>query len=147
MLTLPDHWARWWLWLWGAVAVGLLGGLFFLPFKYWAVCAAVGFGTMEGIGLRKPHDPYPPLTHVIHRFVPRWAAFTAIYGFVGEAGGLWFKFGRPVRLAAIFALLGWLTTHFDTTFDETKTLEEREKYQGYADLARRVMPGGKTKAS
>ena len=128
IMTLPDHWARWWLWMWGVVAVGLIVAVFFVPFLWWAVAAAVGFGTMEGIGLLRPHDPYPPLTHVIHRFVPRWIAFTAIWALTGGAGAKWFHFAHPVRAAAIVGLLGWLNTHFDTTFDETKTLEERQKY-------------------
>jgi hypothetical protein len=135
---MADKWARWWLWLWGAVATGLLAAVFLIEFKWWAICAAIGFGVMEGVGLLRPHDPYPPLTQVIHKFVPRWVAFTAIYGFVGAAGGVWFKFPRPYRLAAIFALLGWLTTHFDTTFSERKTLEERSKYRRIV----RMLPGG-----
>jgi hypothetical protein len=120
-------WAPWWLWLWGAVAVGLIVATFFVPFKWWAVAAAGGFGTMEGIGLIRAHDPYPPLTHVIHRYVPRWLAFSAIYGFTGAAGSVWLHLSRPGRLGALFALLGWFTTHFDVTFDQTKVNEERAK--------------------
>ncbi|MGH9204246.1 MAG: hypothetical protein ACRD2A_23710, partial [Vicinamibacterales bacterium] len=68
------RWARWWLWLWGFVAVALLILVFLIPFRWWSVAAAVGFGTLEGIGLKKRADAYPPLTHVIHQFVPRWVA-------------------------------------------------------------------------
>src|SRR5215211_8323087 len=106
-------WARWWLYLWGVVAVTLLVLVFFLPFGWWAGAAAVGFGTLEGIGLWRANDAYPPLTHVIRRYVPRWVAFTAIYGFAGGAGGVWLGFPYPGRSALLFALLGWLTSHFD----------------------------------
>jgi hypothetical protein len=88
----------------------------------------VGFGTLEGIGLWRPHDAYPPLTHVIRRYLPRWAAFTLIYGFTGAAGGTWLGFPHPERLAGLFALLGWFTTHFDVTFDEEMEQKERAKH-------------------
>jgi hypothetical protein len=135
-----NPWARWWLWLWGGVAVALLVLIFFLPFRWWAVAAAVGFGTMEGLGLVKPDDPYPPLTHVIRRFVPRWVAFTAIYGFTGAAGSVWLHISTPLRLAALFALLGWFTTHFDVAFDTTKSLEERGKYRLLAARMKLMLP-------
>ena len=93
------RWARWWLWLWAAVAVALIALFFVMPLKWWAVAALAGFGTMEGIGLIRPDDPYPPLTHVIRRYVPRWAAFTAIYGFAGGAGDS-FAAGLTYALAA-----------------------------------------------
>jgi hypothetical protein len=131
---------RWWLYLWGVVALGLIALVFFLPFKWWALLAAAGFGTMESIGLHDSHDPYPPLTHVIRKYVPRWAAFTAIYGFAGAAGAVWFKVGKPWRLGAMLALLGWLTTHFDVTFDDEKVAEERLKRQRIRAGLARVLP-------
>jgi ABC-type Fe3+ transport system permease subunit len=120
-------WARWWLWLWGAVAVGLIVLFFVVPLKWWAVAAFAGFGIMEGIGLIRPTDPYPPLTHIIRRYVPRWVAFTAIYGFAGGAGAVWLGFPHPGRLALLLALLGWLTSHFDVTFDQAREEQERAK--------------------
>ena len=134
-----NPWARWWLWLWGGVAVTLLVLTFFLPFRWWALAAATGFGTMEGVGLIKPDDPYPPLTHVIRRFVPRWIAFTAIYAFTGAAGSVWLRVSTPLRLGALFALLGWFTTHFDVAFDTTKSMEERVKYEMIAGVAKRAI--------
>jgi len=142
----PAPWARWWLYLWGLVAVGLIAATFFIPFYWWAVAAGIGFGVMEGVGLLREGDPYPPLTHVIHRYVPRWVAFPAIYGFTGAAGSVWLHLSRPGRLGALFALLGWFTTHFDVTFDETKVAEERQKrhllYRGLSKaIGRRDDPG------
>ena len=125
------RWARWWLWLWGAVAVGLivLALTPVLSFKWWAVAALIGFGSMEGYGLYRPNDPYPPLTQVIRRYVPRWAAFPAIYGITAAAGAVWLEFPQPARLGLLFALVGWLTTHFETTFDEKAVEEERDKLE------------------
>jgi hypothetical protein len=111
------------------VAIALLVLVFFLPFRWWALAAAAGFGAMEGIGLWRADDAYPPLTHVIRRYVPRWVAFTAICGFTGAAGGVWLGFARPARLFGLLALLGWFTTHFDVAYDERRergTGQERE---------------------
>lgn len=132
-------WAPWWLWLWGIVAVGLIASIFLMPFKWWAVAAVAGFGSMEAIGLLRPHDPYPPLTHVIRRFLPRWVAFTLIYGFTGAAGGFWLGFARPEHLGLLFALLGWFTSHFDVTFDERIEAEERAKHRRILSVALKVL--------
>jgi hypothetical protein len=125
---LATRWARWWLWLWGAVSVTLLVLAFFLPFGWWAFAAAVGFGSLEAFGLWRADDAYPPLTHVVRRYVPRWAAFTAIYAYAGAAGGTWLRLAHPEKLALLFAILGYLTTHFDVTFDQRLEDEERAKH-------------------
>jgi hypothetical protein len=109
-------WALWFVALWGAVAVGLIVSLFFLPFRTWSWIAGVAFGSMEGIGLRGSHDPLPPLTQLIRRYVPRYLAFPAIYGLVGAAGAYWFRLPRPQWIGALFAVLGWLSDHFTTTY-------------------------------
>jgi hypothetical protein len=139
MRTTSQGWARWWLWLWGVVAVSLLVLVFLLPFRWWAIGAAVGFGTLEGIGLARTDDAYPPLTHVIRRYVPRSVAFTAIYGFMGGAGSVWFEIRRPWRLALFAALLGWFTTHFDVTFDDDTLVQERRKNERLRAGAKRLL--------
>ena len=88
-------WARWWIYLWGAVAVALVVLAFVLPFKWWAFATAFGFGTIETTGLLRRNDPYPPLTHVIRNYVHRWVAFPAIYGFMGAGGAVWLGFSDP----------------------------------------------------
>jgi hypothetical protein len=42
---------------------------------------------------------------------------------------VWLRFPNPARLGLLFALVGWLTTHFDTTFDDRATQEERHKLE------------------
>jgi len=123
------NWSNLWLRAWGVVAVTLIVLVFtpVLSFVQWAVAAGIGFGTMEGLGLWHPDDPYPPLTHVIRCYVPRWAAFPALYGITAAAGAVWVKYAHPVRIGLLFSLLGWLTTHFDTAFDETAERREQEK--------------------
>ena|ERR1700676_3705490 len=135
-------WSTAWLWAWGLVAIALIASIPFVAFKWWALAALVGFGSMEGIGLINPYDPYPPLTQVIRRFVPRWVAFALIYGITGGAGATWLTFPHPLRMAMLVGLLGWFTAHFDVAFDDTAVSEERTKYRGLAHLLpkRRAQP-------
>lgn len=128
------------MWLWAVVAVGLIVLIFFLPFQNWALLALLGFGTMESIGLLRPNDAYPPLTHVIHRYVPRWIAFSLIFAVWGGAGATWFGAPHPLRAAAMVGLLGWFIAHFDVTFDEDAAAAERAKYSRLRQLARRAGP-------
>jgi hypothetical protein len=121
------RWARWWIYPWALVAMALVGLVFVLSFRWWVVAATAGFGTMETLGLVRRDDAYPPLTHVIRDYVPRWLAFPVIYGFTGAAGAEWLGFGRVIELGALFALLGWFTTHFDVAFDSGKEAQERAK--------------------
>lgn len=113
----PTRWARWWIALWAIVAGVLLVSAFLVPFRVWSLATAAGFGSMESVGLLRRRDPYPPLTYVLRRFVPRWLTFTAIYAYAGAVGGYWFGWPHPWRLAALLGLLGWLTTHFDVTYE------------------------------
>jgi hypothetical protein len=129
------RWARWWVWLWGSVAITLLVLLWVIPFKWWGLLAGIGFGTMEGIGLLRDDDAYPPLTHVIRRYVPRWLAFTLIYGILGGAGGHWFHLPNATGVGFLFGLLGWLTAHFDATFDGEAKRQERAKRANLKALA------------
>lgn len=112
----PEVWARWWVWMWALIFTGLMAAVFFVPFTTWAVVATFSFGIPEGIGLLRHHDPYPPLTYVTRYYLPRWATFTTMYALVGSCGAYWLGFAAPWRVGGIFALLGWLTEHFDTTY-------------------------------
>lgn len=110
----------WWLWLWGVVAVGLLVSLIFVPFRWWAVAALAGFGTMESVGLFSSHHAsgyYPPLTDVIHEYVRYWATFPAIWAIWGWAFYYWQVWRHPILVGVMVGLLGWLNAHFDETYD------------------------------
>jgi hypothetical protein len=87
---------------------------------------------MEGYGLSSAYDAYPPLTQVTREYSPRWLTFLLIYGVIGLAGGTWFHFSRRWWLAALGALLGWLTAHFEVTYDAPAVQQENLKYQWYA---------------
>jgi hypothetical protein len=102
---------------------------------YWSIAALIGFGTMEGIGVGKVSDRLPPLTDIIREYIPRWLAFALIYFMVGMAGGTWFKFGDRWGLALLTGLLGWLTAHFEVTFDAPAVEQENVKSTWWADKA------------
>lgn len=122
-------WALWWVWMWSLVSVALLLLIYPLTFKPWATAAAIWFGVPEIIGILNRNDAYPPLTHVISRYVPRWIAFSLIYAFTGFAAAHWLGYERRVAAALLVGLLGWFTTHFDVAFDAEMRQQERAKYE------------------
>ncbi len=133
-LERTNHWNPAWVVLWVVVVIVLLGMLVLdVSFWLWLPCAVVLFGVPEALGMLRPHDAFPPLTQVIRQYVPRWLAFTVIYGFVGLAAGNWFDVDNRWGVAAIAGVLGWLTTHFDLTFDHPAAADERKKYTWYAE--------------
>ena len=143
----PVRWSRAWVWAWGVVAAGLLISVWFrAPFMAWSIAALVFFGSMEGYGITHPHSPYPPLTQVIREYVPRWLAFSLIYGCTGLAAGTWFRVHNRIGLALITGLLGWFTAHFDTTFDNQAVVQESTKYAWYADRLGRADVSGRIMA-
>jgi hypothetical protein len=99
--------------------VALLVVLFFLPFRWWAIAALVGFGTMEGVGVFASHQAsgyYPPLTDVIHAYLPYWVAFPAIFALWAWACGYWFNWHHPLWVGVAFGLLGWFGAHFENKY-------------------------------
>lgn len=109
----PKLWKPWFLMLWGVVGVGMIT-LFFLgvlPVLTWTALAVGAFFIMETIGMLHSDDGYPPLTNAIGRFCPRWVTYTLLYFLIG-----WVMFG-DVRRAGLMGGLGWLTSHFDLTYD------------------------------
>jgi len=133
-------WKTWWVWLWGVVAVALLVSVWFrAPFMIWTIATVVAFGGMEGFGLTHAAQGYPPLTQVIREYIPRWLAFSLIYGCAGMAGATWFRVRDRIGLAVLVGLVGWFTAHFDTAFDNAAVVQERAKYAWYADRARGVL--------
>lgn len=103
--------------MWAFFSVGLLTIVFFVPFwPTWLVLAFLFFGVPEAIGISATGDAFPPLTHVIRHFLPNYIAFPLIYGLFGAIAATWMGFPRPWPLGALFALLGWLTDHFQVTY-------------------------------
>jgi hypothetical protein len=116
----PSRWSRPWLAMWLVVAVGLISAAFLLPFRTWAVLAAVCFGLPEGIALLRRTDALPPLTYVTAYYLPRWLTFALVGALTGSIGATWLGFDRPLRLGGLLALYSWALSHFDVTYEEVE---------------------------
>lgn len=78
--------------------------------------AAIGllFMAPELIGLWRHKDGLPPLTYVTRRYLPRWAPTMLTF-----ALGVWLAtlYRDPVFWVADAAWAGWMTNHWDVTYD------------------------------
>jgi hypothetical protein len=116
--NVPQHWNKRWLLMWLINSLVLIASAFFLDVVPWTGMAAVLFFLPEAVSLIKKDDGLPPLTHAIRHFLPNYLAFPLIYGALGGAGAKWLGFERPAGIAALMALLGWLTDHFGVTYSQ-----------------------------
>lgn len=110
---------RWWVGLWALNTVVLAALLVATVTPAVFLSAAVLlFFVPEGIGLHHRGDSMPPLTYAIRRYAPRWTVLPVIWTASAWSALAWSE--RPHRvfiLVAIAGIAGWLTNHFDVTFD------------------------------
>lgn len=106
------EWSDWWTALFAGFAIGLVVMVPFLGFWHWWTLAAVFFGIPEAIGAWVKDDRYPPLTHIIVRYVHPEIGMTLLFGLAGGIGAFWFGFPHPGRMGALVAFVGWLVAHF-----------------------------------
>lgn len=106
------EWSGWWVFMWIVLSIGLLAAAPFLGFWHWWTAVFFGFGVPETVGTIKQDDAYPPLTHVIVRYVPSEIALPLLFGFAGGIGAFWFGFNHPGRLGLLVGFIGWLNAHF-----------------------------------
>ena len=113
----PITWSRVWVLMWALSSAGLLTAVFFVSFwPTWLVLTLLFFAVPEAVGVHASGDAFPPLTHVIRHFLPNYVAFPLIYGLFGAVAAKWLGFPRPMPVGALFAVLGWLTDHFQATY-------------------------------
>lgn len=112
----PATWNTTWVLMWAALSALLLIAAFQVLFRTWLVLAVLFFGIPEVVGISVKKDALPPLTHCIRHFLPNFAAFPLIYGLLGAIGAKWLQFPHPWHVGGLFALLGWLTDHFEVTY-------------------------------
>ena len=102
------QWSPWWIGMWVAIAAALLTSVFFMGVWHWLTLTLFAFGIPEFIGTLKQDDRYPPLTHVIVRYVDREIAFPLLVRFRRRDRRLLVRsptptehgvVGRPHRLA------------------------------------------------
>ena len=113
------QWSPWWIGMWVAIAAALLTSVFFMGIWHWLTLTLFAFGIPEFIGTLKQDDRYPPLTHVIVRYVDREIAFPLLFGFAGAIGAYWFGVPRPQNMGLLVGLIGWLSAHFDRRYEQS----------------------------
>lgn len=117
------QWSPWWIAMWVAIAAALLTSVFFMGVWHWLTLTLFAFGIPEFLGTLKQDDRYPPLTHVIVRYVDREIAFPLLFGFAGAIGAYWFGVPRPQNMGLLVGLIGWLSAHFDRRYERSDAKE------------------------
>lgn len=93
-------------------AIALLVAAPFVAFWHWWTLAGVFFGVPETIGSLKQDDRYPPLTHIIVRYIPMELGVPLLFALAGGIGAFWFGFENPGRMGLLVGFIGWLNAHF-----------------------------------
>lgn len=113
------RWNKAWLWLWVFCTVELVALAHFLTPGAWLAAFFALFLAPELVGLRIHQDTLPPLTYAVRRYLPRWIPTAATF-----AGGAWLAMlwvptaKHPAVVAVVIAtFVGWLTNHWDVTYD------------------------------
>lgn len=108
----PSTWSPWWVAMWVGLSVGLIAAAPFLYVWDWLTLAAVFFGIPETIGARVQDDRFPPLTHVIVRYVHAEVSVPLMVGLAGGIGAHWLEAGRPFERGVLFGFVAWVLVHF-----------------------------------
>jgi hypothetical protein len=108
----PSEWSKYWVGMWVVLAVGLLAFAPFMAFWDWWTAVALAFGIPEFIGARVQNDAFPPLTHVIVRYVHPEISVPFMVGMAGGMGAHWLEAGRPFERGLLFGFAGWVLVHF-----------------------------------
>jgi hypothetical protein len=113
------HYSRWWIVLWAANVLALVGLLAYgVTPAAWLSAAVLLFGVPEAIGLRKNKDKLPPLTQAIRHYLPRWVIFPVIGASCAWAVIAWWSRPHHVLITVVIvAIAFWGHDHFDQTFD------------------------------
>lgn len=116
-MNLGARFNRWWVIMWAASVVALVALVAYGASPgAWLAAAVFLFFIPEGVGLIRRGDGLPPLTMTVRRYVPRWAVLPAVWGIAALALVTWSPLPRW-GVVAIAVVAGWLTNHFDVTFD------------------------------
>ena len=108
----PTQWSKWWVAMWAVIAVSLLAASPFMYVWDWFTAVAVAFGIPEFVGARVQNDAFPPLTHVIVRYVHVEVSVPFMVGMAGGIGSHWLAAGRPLERGLLFGFVGWVLVHF-----------------------------------
>lgn len=126
MADLGTQFNKWWVVMWAISCAALLAMLYegVTP-EQWATSALILFLLPELLGLVHRGDSLPPLTYTVRRYVPRWVPVAITWGIAAWMFYVWCipvdgmtMAAHPLIVAiAIFGVAGWLTNHWDVTYD------------------------------
>ena len=110
------RWNPLWVFLWvcNVVALAVLAPV--VPLRTWASLFAGLFLVPEMIGLVRHQDSLPPLTYVVRRYLPRWLPDLLTFAAGAWLAWLW-RADVPAPQIAVAGMVGWLTNHWDVTYD------------------------------
>lgn len=118
LATDSREWSKWWIAMWATFVVVLLALIPFVSFGHWVTAVLILFGIPEAFGTWKQDDAFPPLTHVIVKYLDRELSFPVIFFFYGSTAAYWFGFpNRALALGAFAGLMGWLIAHFERRYE------------------------------
>jgi hypothetical protein len=111
-------WWRPWVYGWTALLVVVVLSVVFLPWWWWVIVMAAGFGIPEGIAIWRQPSSTPPLTSIIRRYAPPWAAY-GVFGYLVAGIPAYLIAGPFYGLVIGFAAgLGfWWIEHIGSTFE------------------------------
>lgn len=108
----PSEWSKYWVGMWVVIAAALLVAAPFMDFWAWWTAVFIAFGIPEFIGARVQNDAFPPLTHVIVKYVNPEISVPFMVGMAGGMGSYWLETGRPLERGLLFGFVGWVLVHF-----------------------------------
>lgn len=108
----PGQWSKYWVGMWVVISAVLLCLAPFMYFWDWITLVAFAFGIPEFVGARVQNDAFPPLTHVIVRYVHPEVSVPVMVGLAGGIGAHWLQAGRPLERGLLFGFVAWVLVHF-----------------------------------
>lgn len=110
-------WYRWWVIGWTVLLVVTTLAVFLLPWWWWLIIMALGFGIPEAWAIWHQPSSTPPLTSIIRRYLPSWAAY-GLFGYLigGIPAFLIAGPGYGVLIGFVVGFAFWWLEHFGSTY-------------------------------
>lgn len=111
-------WHRWWVYGWTFLLFLIIVAAIVLPWWWWLIIAAVGFLAPEIYAVINEPSAAPPLTSILRRYLPSYAAFPLLGYTVGFVTTVLITERAFLALViGLAAALGfWLIEHFASTY-------------------------------
>lgn len=120
-------WAKWWVIGWPILLVVQVALAAWLEWWWWVPLAIVTFLAPEIYAVARQPSATPPLTSIIRRYVPAWAAFPILAGATGfvTTALVTDRAGLSIAIFLGSAVAGWGIEHFMTTMFQLKRKSRR----------------------